>query len=67
MVTGWLQTSDGKWYFFDTEKNINEGKMCFGWKYIDYEWYYLTADGSLLISAITPDGYPVGADGKLIK
>lgn len=67
MATGWMQTSDGKWFFFETEKNINEGKMSLGWKYVDYEWYYFTEDGSLFVSAITPDGYPVGVDGKLIR
>ena len=63
MVTGWVNTMDNKWFFFENMKNINEGKMALGWKKIDNVWYYFTADGSMLTNSITPDGEQVGADG----
>ncbi len=67
MVTGWIKTADNKWYFFENEKTIDEGKMVLGWKQIQNEWYYFDIDGSMLINAVTPDGFIVGADGRYIK
>lgn len=67
MVTGWVQTSDNKWYFFDNIKNANEGKMVTGWRVVGNNWYYFTPDGSMLQSGMTPDGYIVGADGAYIS
>ena len=66
MVTGWVQTADNKWYFFDNEKTANEGKMSLGWKQVQGSWYYFTPDGSRLENGITPDGFVIGADGKWI-
>ena len=66
MVTGWVQTSDNKWYFFDNYKNANEGKMVTGWRVVGNNWYYFMPDGSMLQSGMTPDGYIVGADGAYI-
>lgn len=66
MLTGWVKTADNKWYFFENEKTMNEGKMIVGWKFIQNAWYYFTEDGSMLVSSFTPDGYYVGADGKYI-
>ena len=66
LVTGWLQTIDNRWYFFDTARDMNMGKMALGWKYIDKEWYYFTADGSMLVSGMSPDGYQVDANGKFV-
>ena len=66
MVTGWVKTADNKTYFFENAKTIDEGKMAIGWKQIQSAWYYFTADGSMLVSAMTPDGYFVGADGKMM-
>ena len=66
MVTGWVKTVDNKTYFFENEKNANEGKMVKGWKKIENDWYYFKDDGSMLVNGITPDGYPVGADGKMM-
>ena len=40
MLTGWLNTADDKWYFFDDAKTGNEGKMSLGWKKIQNDWYY---------------------------
>ena len=67
MLTGWLKTLDNKTYFFETAKTVDEGKMITGWKQIQNDWYYFNADGTMLISSTTPDGYLVGADGKMIK
>ncbi len=67
MLTGWIRTSDNKWYFFENAKNMNEGKMVFGWKLIENSWYYFDTDGAMLVDTITPDGYKVGTDGKYIK
>ncbi len=67
MWNGFIKTVDGKYYFFDNSKTIIEGQMALGWKQILNDWYYFTSDGSMLVSAFTPDGYLVGADGKYLK
>ena len=67
MLTGWLKTLDNKTYFFETAKTVDEGKMITGWKQILTDWYYFNADGTMLISSTTPDGYQIGADGKMLK
>ena len=67
MVTGWIKTVDNKWYFFENEKTINEGRMVTGWKKVSGTWYYFTEDGNMLVNGMTPDGYLVDADGKLIS
>ena len=68
MKTGWLQDVDGKWYFLDTAKGIQEGKMLTGWNWIDGYCYYLDIQsGTLLVNTTTPDGYNVNADGKWEK
>ena len=64
MVTGWVNTVDGKKYFFENAIEADLGKMIIGWKQIQNDWYYFTEDGSLLINATTPDGFLVSADGK---
>ena len=63
MVTGWMQTSDNKWYFFSDQKDGNEGKMSIGWTKVAGNWYYFTSNGSLLTSGTTPDGKKVDANG----
>ena len=68
MVTGWVQTPDNKWYFFNNEKTLDEGKLCIGWRKIDGAWYFFSSnDGSMLTNTTTSDGYKVGADGKWIQ
>ncbi len=67
MVTGWMNTADDKWYYFEAEKNANEGKMTIGWKKIGDSWHYFTNNGSMLVNSVTPDGYKIGADGKLVE
>ena len=66
MVTGWVNTPDSKWYFFETAKTKEEGKMVTGWREVQGSWYFFATNGMMLINAITPDGYIVGADGKWI-
>ena len=66
MVTGWVQTSDNKWYFFDTAKTADEGRMTIGWKVVDGAWRYFNADGSMMVNGVTPGGFIIGADGKWI-
>ena len=65
MVTGFVKTSDGKTYFFENAKTKDEGKMVVGWKKIQNDWYFFNADGAMLVNGITPDGYQIGADGKM--
>ena len=68
MKTGWLQDVDGKWYFLDTAKGIQEGRMLTGWNWIDgYCYYFDNQSGALLVNTTTPDGYKVNADGKWEK
>ena len=67
MLTGWIGTMDGKWYFFDDAKTVDQGKMVIGWKNILGSWYYFSDDGAMLVNAITPDGFIVGADGKWVQ
>ena len=68
LYTGWIQTSDNKWYFLDTDRGVNSGRLCYGWKYISGSWYFFNiSDGSMLTSALTPDGFWVGDDGKWIQ
>ena len=68
MVTGWVKTNDSKWYFFNNEKTLDEGKLCIGWKKIDGAWYFFSStDGSMATNTTTSDGYKVGADGKWIQ
>ena len=64
MMTGWLNTADDKWYYFDATKDGNEGKMAIGWKQVQNDWYYFLSNGTMMINGMTPDGYTVGSDGK---
>lgn len=57
---GWAEIG-GKWYFFDENGYIRTGWI----KYKD-KWYYCEKSGAMLSSAVTPDGYSVGADGAWI-
>ena len=65
-VTGWVYTPDGNAYFFNNEKNNNEGKMVTGWRTIEGKPHYFNPDGTLLRNGIAPDGRPVDANGVLI-
>ena len=67
MVTGWIHTLDDKWYFTICDRSLRDGQMVFGWYEIQGKWFYFTEDGSMLISAMTPDGNYVGSDGAWIQ
>ena len=67
MLTGWIGTMDGKWYFFEDAKTMDQGKMIYGWRNVQGSWYYFGEDGAMYQNQITPDGYFVGADGKWIQ
>ena len=67
MVTGWVQTYADKWYYFNTEDNAEIGKMAFGWKKIDGDWYYFALEGALYRNTTTPDGCVVDENGKWIQ
>ncbi len=67
MITGWIKTNDNKWYYMESMKNANEGKMMYGWHQVENKWYYFVADGMMLVNALTPDGFTVGADGVWIQ
>lgn len=58
---GW-QEIGGRWYFFDAE-----GYMKSGWIEWQGKRYYCDASGAMLVSATTPDGAQVGADGAQIN
>ena len=69
MKTGWLQHTDGNWYFFNTASDGSKGKMLTGWQWIDgYCYYFSTAkdvtEGKMLANTKTPDGFLVNADGR---
>ena len=64
MITGWMKTQDGKWYYFNEIEGASEGVMAQGWTKIGNSWYYFNANGTLLESGTTPDGETIGSDGK---
>ena len=66
MVTGWVKTVDNHWYFFENAKTVDEGKMITGWKQVQGSWYFFQTDGAMLSNTTTPDGYLLGADGKML-
>ena len=67
MLTGWVGTTDGKWYFFEDTRSNEVGKMIYGWRNIQGFWYYFTNDGSMLVNSVTPDGYTVNSEGRWVK
>ena len=65
MVTGFVKTAEGKTYFFENAKTKDEGRMVVGWKKIYNSWYFFNPDGTMFTNGTTPDGYNIGADGKM--
>lgn len=69
----WYQKGDGsyikngwqyinyKWYYFD-----QDGYMKTGWIAWGDKLYYCDESGAMAVSAVTPDGFSVGADGARI-
>lgn len=74
LKTGW-QLDGGKWYYLNSDGSMaTDWKLINGyWYYLNAggdmsasKWvgnYYLGADGAMLVSTVTPDGYYVGAGG----
>ena len=53
---GWKVRQDNGTYLMNQWYQNTDGK-----------WYYIGADGYMMVNAITPDGYQVGADGAWIQ
>ena len=58
-ANGWMQDTDGQWYYFGADGVMLHDTWVEG-------QYYLGSTGAMLTNTITPDGYRVGADGKWI-
>lgn len=58
MLTGW----NGNYYYRASGERAKEA-----WSEIDGKWYYFKANGELLKSGKTPDGYTVNAKGVWLK
>ena len=58
MQTGWVKV-DGKWYWFNNSGIMKTNGWVSG-------TYYVGADGAMLVSTKTPDGYYVDASGKWV-
>ncbi|MEW4412431.1 hypothetical protein [Clostridium sp. AN503] len=74
MQTGWFTDTNGHRYYLHAVSDGTMGHMYTGWHEIDGKWYYFTVAktetnpvGSLLVNAVTPDGYQVGADGARVQ
>ena len=65
----WVKNEDnGKWYYL----NDDGAYVSPGWNWIDGNndgvafYYYFGADGGLLTSGVTPDGYTVSSNGFMV-
>lgn len=58
---GWRQDGSSWWY-----SNVDGSFTKNAWQEIDGNWYYFDGNGYMLVSAVTPDGFTVGADGILV-
>ena len=58
-ANGWMQDTDGLWYYFGADGIMLHDTWVEG-------QYYLGSTGAMLTNSATPDGYYVGADGKWI-
>ncbi|WP_367569483.1 N-acetylmuramoyl-L-alanine amidase family protein [Lacrimispora sp.] len=61
MVSGWVLEGQN-WFYTD-----GTGAMQTGWVNVNGKWYYLEADGHMLSSTTTPDGYHVDTNGAWIQ
>ena len=67
MMTGFAKDDNDNYYYFETDKTNDEGKMVIGWKKIGDDYYYFNDDGKLAKNIITPDGYKVDNYGRWTK
>ena len=71
-TAGWLFWNNS-WYYLHTGYDGFRGHMYTGWHEIGGRWYYFRTGtdggpaGAMLESAVTPDGFQVGADGAWIQ
>lgn len=63
MATGFRQDQNGFYYYLREFGGMRKSS----WQLADGKWYYFGADGKMFISATTPDGYQVGADGVWVQ
>ena len=75
MLTGWQKIGDF-WYYLNTDASGSKapfGAMMTGWirTALGSPWYYLNPgivggypEGAMLHDTVTPDGYPVNANGE---
>lgn len=72
MLTGWYTDQSGFKYYLNPVDDGTMGSMRIGWQIIGGKVYYFNTMsdgylGKLLVNAVTPDGYKVGADGAWIQ
>ncbi|MBQ9765773.1 MAG: DUF2142 domain-containing protein [Lachnospiraceae bacterium] len=60
MATGWQLYGD-EWYYLDSD-----GTAYTGWIESEGDWYYCE-DGKMWYDCVTPDGYKLDKDGKMIE
>lgn len=66
MKTGWIQNTDGTWYYLNANSDGSQGKMQTGWlKNTDGNWYYLNSNGSMAQDTYV-DGYYLNQNGALV-
>ena len=66
MKTGWLMDTNGKWYFLSTAEDASQGQMLKSWQVIDEYDYFFYEDGSLAVDTVTPDGFKVNSEGRVV-
>ena len=66
MKTGWFMDANGKWYFLSTAEDASQGQMLKSWQVIDEYDYFFYEDGSLAVDTVTPDGFKVNSEGRVV-
>ena len=66
MKTGWFMDTNGKWYFLSTAEDASQGQMLKSWQVIDEYDYFFYEDGSLAVDTVTPDGFKVNSEGRVV-
>ena len=66
MKTGWFMDTNGKWYFLSTAEDASQGQMLKSWQVIDEYDYFFYEDGSLAVNTVTPDGFKVNSEGRVV-
>ena len=67
LTTGFIRDNQGTLFYYDEDNYYNDG-----WHLIDdngddiYEYYYFSLSGNMLRGTITPNGYKLNSNGKLI-